>query len=156
MFVYTIELYITFIITPIIISAIEGYTKNKLISVHEVIFCFGITRYSIFGIFCFWFEILLFHVTYLNSLSMSEMSLTLLFPTEDVVVGVTLPPPPSPPPRCQQAAAVAAVLPQPLPWLCDRRSESLSLNIDLIFVGECVSVSLQITLGVLFSIVQVS
>jgi hypothetical protein len=92
MFVYTIDFYITFIITPIIISAIEGHTKNKLISVHEVIFRFGITRYSILDFFCFWFEILLFHVTYLNCLSMSEMSMTLLFPTGtgDVVVGVTL------------------------------------------------------------------
>ena len=53
MFVYTIELDITFIITLIIISAIEGHTMKKLISVHDVIFHFGISRYSILDFFCF-------------------------------------------------------------------------------------------------------
>jgi hypothetical protein len=53
MFVYTIELDITFIITPIIIFVIEGHMKKKLSSVHEVIFRFGIKKYSILEFFVF-------------------------------------------------------------------------------------------------------
>ncbi len=83
-FVHTIELDITFINTPIIISVIEGHKYKKLISVHDVIFRFGISRYSIFGIICLGF-VLWFHVTYLNCLSMSKMSMTLLLAMEDLV-----------------------------------------------------------------------
>ena len=50
-FVHTIELNITFIFTPIIISVIEGHRYKKLISVHDVIFRFGILRYSILDFF---------------------------------------------------------------------------------------------------------
>ena len=54
-FMHTMDLSIIFIFTPIIISVIEGHTYKKLISVHDVIFRFGISRYSIFGIFCLGF-----------------------------------------------------------------------------------------------------
>ena len=85
MFMHTIELDITFIITPIIISAIEGHTKKKLISVHDVIFHFGISRYSILEFFVLGFGMLIFHLTYLNCLSMSKMSMTLLLPMGGLV-----------------------------------------------------------------------
>ncbi len=88
MFVHTIELNITFIFTPIIISVIEGHTNKKLISVHDVIFRFGISRYSILKILfgdCALRFVLWFHVTYLNCLSMSKISMTLLLPTGDLV-----------------------------------------------------------------------
>jgi hypothetical protein len=80
MCVHTIELTITFIITPIIISAIEGHAKKKFISVHDVIFRFGTSRYSILEFFVLGFGMLIFHVTYLNCLSMSKISMTLLLP----------------------------------------------------------------------------
>jgi hypothetical protein len=50
-FVHSIKLDITFIFTPIIISVIEEHTYKKLISVHDVIFRFGISRYSILEFF---------------------------------------------------------------------------------------------------------
>jgi hypothetical protein len=50
-FVHTIELNITFIFTPTIVSVIEGHTNKKLLSVHYVIFRFGILRYSILEVF---------------------------------------------------------------------------------------------------------
>jgi hypothetical protein len=83
MFVHTIKVCITFIITPIIISAIEGHTKKKLISVHDVIFHFRISRYSILVFFVL--VTLIFHVTYLNCLFMLKMSMTLLLPMGDLV-----------------------------------------------------------------------
>ncbi len=85
MFAHTIKLDITFITTPIIISAIEGHMNKKLISVHDVVFRFGISRYSILKLFVLGFGMLIFHVTYLNCLSMSKMSMTLLLPTGDFV-----------------------------------------------------------------------
>ncbi len=85
MFVHTIELDITFTITPIIISAMEGHRKKRLISVHDVVFRFGISRYSILVFFVLGFGMLIFHVTYLICLSMSKMSMTLLLPTGDLV-----------------------------------------------------------------------
>jgi hypothetical protein len=85
MFVHTIKLDITFIITPIIISAIEGHMKKKLISVDEVIFHFRISRYSILDFFVLGFGMLTLHVTYLNCLSMSKTSMTLLLSTVNLV-----------------------------------------------------------------------
>ncbi len=53
---------------PLSSSTIEGHTKKKLISAHEVIFCFGITRYSIVEFFVFglgfWYSMLLTWIVY--------------------------------------------------------------------------------------------
>ncbi len=80
-FVHTIKLDITFIFTPIIISVIEGHTYKKCSWCDIQIWNIKIFH---FGIFCLGF-LLWFHVTYLNCLSMSKMSMTLLLPTEDLV-----------------------------------------------------------------------
>jgi hypothetical protein len=65
-------------VRTIIISAIEGHTKKKSISVHDVIFCFGILRYSILDFFvlgyvdipCYLLELFI-HVQDVNDITAS-------------------------------------------------------------------------------------